>query len=308
MGVSLFLLCAIGGESKKNESLDELAINSKYTHLIDTNQSQIFESGFRASLSLSLPYRSSYKIAKVHFIAENAGLNFNEKQPEFVDESPLICERLGYNLTSCTSGNLMLPCPYNGTYFKECCDTEYKYNKNDCSYPNTLSNDSCGGKYKCYCDKKIYPVTKCTHPQKVSDDSCDEEGVKYYSECICPSEYSQTCSGKNQEGNGIGCTYKGVTKYTSCKCKAGYTMTCEKWGPARPDDYCLQNGIKYYNTCNECIPKDCSTYPLTSAPPNANYTTCKPGCDNDLTYYKFTSCKAGYINVYQCGWLVPFIR
>ena len=99
----------------------------------------------------------------------------------FNDDSPNKCTQFGYTKTTCSSGNPANFCPYNNAYFKECCDAKYKYDKVDCSYPKTVSSDSCGGKYMCYCDKSIYPNASCTSPQVPSGDSCTEEGKTYYS-------------------------------------------------------------------------------------------------------------------------------
>ncbi|MFR2533176.1 MAG: hypothetical protein ACLS9L_06225, partial [Alphaproteobacteria bacterium] len=141
--------------------------------------------------------------------------------------------------------------------------------------------DGCGGKYRCICNRTLYPVESCASPQVVSDDSCIEGNKKYYSECLCPSNYNQICDGKNQEGNGEGCTYQGTTQYTSCRCKNGYNMTCGDLGPVTPSDYCLMNGIKYYNNCKTCENK-CS---LTACPSgvvcekeNCSGKYCPVGC------------------------------
>ena len=88
--------------------------------------------------------------------------------------------------------------------------------------------------------------------QNVSHRCCVEEGVPYYSKCICPAYYDKTCEGENLQGVGEGCTQNGVTKYTSCQCKSGYNMTCSDMGPVTPTDYCLKDGVKYYNNCKTC--------------------------------------------------------
>ena len=64
--------------------------------------------------------------------------------------------------------------------------------------------------------------------------------------------YTETCTGQNQQGRGTGCTYNGTTKYTACECKPGYNQTCTELGPVTPSDYCQMNGIKYYNNCKTC--------------------------------------------------------
>ncbi len=225
--------------------------------LIDTYQA--FESMPQAGLFLEQPASLSHlpKLAAVHFLTKENGVNFGV--PEFNDPTVGTCQRKGYILTKCeTEGTYpALLCPDNSSYFKTCCGSEYKYTASNCSLLNTTSA-SCGGKYKdCDCNATMYPVTSCTSPQVVatgSGSSCTVNGVKRYSECICPSSYSETCTGQNMQGKGTGCTKNGTTKYTACECKAGYNLTCSGSGgsPARPTDYCLKDGIKYYNSCNTC--------------------------------------------------------
>lgn len=211
-------------------------------------------------LALELPAQEASlshfpKLAAVHFLTKENGLNFGS--PEFPDITAEQCKKLGYTVTSCPGGTLIDACPYNSSYHKTCCSSEYKYTASNCSLLNTTSA-SCGGKYKdCDCNATMYPVTSCTSPQVVatgSGSSCTVNGVKRYSECICPSSYSETCTGQNMQGKGTGCTKNGTTKYTACECKAGYNLTCSGSGgsPARPTDYCLKDGIKYYNSCNTC--------------------------------------------------------
>ena len=249
IGASVLALAAFGGVSENSVLLNQ-GVTHQYTHLIETSQSQNFEPLSRASLDVGLPNRLNFKTASVSFITGSDGLTFDF--PEFIDDSPDKCKQLGYTKTSCTSGNPTTFCPYNNTYFKECCDAKYKYSKEECTYPKTVSGDSCGGKYMCYCDRSLYPVEKCQSPQVTDGTSCIEDGKIYYGGCVCPSQYSQTCDGLNQQGSGEGCTQNGVTKYTNCQCKSGYNMTCSDLGPVTPSDYCLLNGVKYYNNCKTC--------------------------------------------------------
>ena len=248
IGLSILALTGLGGVRKNSVHEHSQSAASKYIHFIRTCQNQTFESLSEASLAIGLPNRANYQIASVSFITGGEELSF----PEFPDTSPEQCKNFGFTLTSCSSGNPVGICPYNTAYFKECCDARYKYNKNECTYPNTVSGDSCGGKYMCYCDRSLYPETQCVSPQIPEDDTCIEEGVPYYSKCICPSNYNQKCDGQNLQGVGEGCTQDGVTKYTYCECKAGYNMTCSDIGPVTPTDYCLKDGIKYYNNCKVC--------------------------------------------------------
>ena len=281
IGLSLFALTGLGGVNKNFVSVHSQEAHQQYTHLVETSQSQTFEPFVRASLFADLPNRVSFQTANVSFIAGDGGLTFETSQPVFTDESPQTCKNLGYSLTSCSSGNPTSPCPYNSTYFKECCDARYKYSKSECSYPNTVSGDSCGGKYMCYCDKSLYSVTSCPSPQVTSGGSCTEEGKTYYGKCVCPSNYNQTCDGLNQQGVGTGCTQNGVTYYTSCQCKSGYNMTCSDLGPVTPTDYCLKDGIKYYNNCKTCENKctlDVCPSGVTCTLEECSQKYCATGC------------------------------
>ena len=303
IGLSVFALTALGGASEDVLLLKQ-GVHHNTTHLVETSQNQTFEPKSRASLMLGLPNYFDFQIAAVQSITGGKKINFGKM--EFEDQTIVQCKREGYNEVSCISSYwLAEKCPYNSSYYKKCCSGSYKYLASECTPPRTISSDSCGGKYKCSCSTTTYPYTSsnCKSPKVLSGETCTLDGVTRYSQCSCPTFYSQTCSGTNQQGSGTGCTENGVTKYTSCQCKSGYNLTCLEWGPTRSSDYCLLNGIKHYNSCKTCSPKDCSAYTLKSAPVNANYTTCSPGCYDNNTYYQFTSCKTGFrdLDNYWCN-------
>ena len=277
--------------SVNNNQIGGLSNNPDAT-LIEKNQNR-FEFGPQ-TLSLELPDAGSVsvknfpKLASVHFLTESNSLQFNV--PAFEDTSVQNCKDLGYTKTSCSSGNPSVFCPYNNAYFKECCDASYKYTADSCTYPNTISKTSCGGKYQCTCDTTLYPVTSCTSPQTPamgSGSSCTANGVTRYSECVCPSNYTETCTGQNQQGRGTGCTYNGTTKYTACECKPGYNQTCTELGPVTPNDYCLMNSIRYYNNCKTCENK-CK---LDSCPAGVSCTL--EDCSGK---YCDVGCATGYVN------------
>ena len=289
IGVSLLTLTGLGGVRANSVQEQSQEAVSTYVHFVRTCQNQTFEPLSRASLAIGLPMRNSFQTASVQFITGGDNIDFGNV--EFNDPSENNCKNLGYTKDSCDAGYWKFDfCSYNLKYFKTCCSDSYKYTSATCNSPNELSTDSCGGKYKCVCNRTLYPVTKCTSPQVVSNDSCTEEGTKYYSECVCPSNYNQTCTGTNQQGSGEGCTYNGVTKYTACQCKAGYNMTCSELGPVTPSDYCLLNGTKYYNNCKTCENKcKCS---LSSCPDGVvcDYEDCSQkycdiGCATNYTYW-----------------------
>ena len=275
--------------SVNNNQTGGLSNNPDAT-LIEKNQNR-FEFGPQ-TLSLELPDAGSVsvknfpKLANVTFITGDKQLDFGNV--EFVDPYDQICKSMGYAQTSCAAGYWKFDfCRYSNAYFKQCCADKYKYTADSCSYPNELSSDGCGGKYRCICNRTLYPVESCASPQVVSGDACTEAGKKYYSECVCPSNYTETCTGQNQQGRGTGCTYNGTTKYTACECKPGYNQTCTELGPVTPSDYCQMNGIKYYNNCKTCENK-CK---LDSCPAGVSCTL--EDCSGK---YCDVGCATGYVN------------
>ena len=282
-------LSTMAQASVNNNQTGGLSNNPDAT-LIEKNQNR-FEFGPQ-TLSLELPDAGSVsvknfpKLANVTFITGDKQLDFGNV--EFVDPYDQICKSMGYAQTSCAAGYWKFDfCRYSNAYFKQCCADKYKYTADSCSYPNELSSDGCGGKYRCICNRTLYPVESCASPQVVSGDACTEDGKKYYSECVCPSNYTETCTGQNQQGRGTGCTYNGTTKYTACECKPGYNQTCTELGPVMPSDYCQMNGIKYYNNCKTCENK-CK---LDSCPAGVSCTL--EDCSGK---YCDVGCATGYVN------------
>ena len=275
--------------SVNNNQTGGLSNNPDAT-LIEKNQNR-FEFGPQ-TLSLELPDAGSVsvknfpRLANVTFITGDKQLDFGNI--EFADPYDQICKSMGYAQTSCAAGYWKFDfCRYSNAYFKQCCADKYKYTADSCSYPNELSSDGCGGKYRCICNRTLYPVESCVSPQVVSGDACTEDGKKYYSECVCPSNYTETCTGQNQQGRGTGCNYNGTTKYTACECKPGYNQTCTELGPVTPSDYCQMNGIKYYNNCKTCENK-CK---LDSCPAGVSCTL--EDCSGK---YCDVGCATGYVN------------
>ncbi len=265
------------------------------TFLADIDTSQNLESRPRAAAISKRPVSShAFKIASVHFLINDSEITFS-RNTEFKDETINRCQALGYTLTSCASGQPTDVCPYNNVYFKSCCSADYKHTS--CTFPLTQSIDSCGGKYRCYCDKELFPYTNCTSPQMPLSSSgsfCSANGEIRYADCVCPEFYAESCTGLNQQGKGAGCSKNGETKYIGCECKAGYTLTCSELGPVKSSDYCERDGIKYYKECKTC-PNTCS---LASCPSGVvcEYEECsKKYCD--------IGCAVGYrdLDNYWCN-------
>ena len=269
------------------------------TSLTDMNQNLAFRPKLQISDDFKRPDLShSFKFAKVHFVVDKSDtIGFDDINQSFDHNDAQRCKDLGFKLTAnCAATQFKSRlCPYDNAYYDRCCDNDYKYSKAECSYPNTISSASCGGKYKCYCDSALYPYTSanCAAPKELSDKCVDATG-SHYSQCNCPSYY-KPCSGANQQGVGSSCNRNGETVYASCECKSGYNQVCEQFGPTNANDYCL-NGIKYYKSC-----KTCGDYGyLTSCPIGieCSFEQCSG------KYYPTGSCLSGYTDISDssCEW------
>ena len=202
------------------------------------------------------------KLAKVHFIIDTSDkIGFDNIDQNFDHDNVNRCKNLGFKKTGSCGANEYISrrCPYDDSYFDTCCDKNFAYAKAECSYPNTISGNSCGGKFKCYCDRSLYPytATSCPSPKLHNEDRCSDvtyvAGAPttnvYYSDCVCPANWITCDTSIHQKGNGTACTYGGETTYASCSCESGYTQTCDEFGPKSPMDYCFLKGNKYYKNC-----------------------------------------------------------
>lgn len=227
-----------------------------YTDLIGKNKSQALELKPMDNIT-PMP-----KLAKVHFIVDDGNtLGFNNIEQDFDHDNVNRCKSLGFKLTGNCGANERASryCPYDNGYYDQCCDLNFGYSKAECSYPNTISGNSCGGKFKCYCDRSLYPytATSCPSPKIHNNDKCSEVVYSngkattnvYYSDCLCPASWITCDSSIHQKGNGQACEYNGVTTYASCACETGYNLTCDEFGPKSPMNYCFLKGMKYYNDC-----------------------------------------------------------
>lgn len=253
MRIALILLCGLFGFAVQSASA---AVS--YTFRGEFESSHLLRSLEARQLSASIPsfpHRSLPQYANVRFI-----ISKNKDDLEFGDANNAACKSAGFStpVVTCTAdgkspGTL---CPFDGGLTNECCDPAYKYDKTECGYPLTASSDTCGGKYKCICDRSLYPQgpdNKCVAPQEYdTSDTCTEGGTKYYGRCKCPENYIEGCTGPNQEGKGAACEISGDKNYAACQCKAGYNLTCADFGPVTPSDYCELKGIKYYKQCKDC--------------------------------------------------------
>jgi hypothetical protein len=261
--------------------------------LTDLNQNLAFRPKLPAAPA------SSFKLAKVHFVVDTADkIGFDDIEQSFDHNNAQRCKDLGFAKTAACAANQFKArlCPYDDAYYDRCCDNDYKYTKGECSYPNTISSTSCGGKYKCYCDTALYPYTSanCPAPKELSDKCVDASGA-HYAECKCPFYYKPCDASKNLVGVGEACPGVGETVYAACDCKSGYKYVCEEFGPTNPNDFC-QNGIKYYKSC-----KTCGDYGyLTSCPTGieCSFEQCSG------KYFPTGKCASGYTDISDasCNW------
>ena len=78
----------------------------------------------------------------------SAGSAKNASSPT---DSATRCKQAGYRYSSCSAGMILADkCPYNSSYYKNCCSAEYRYTKDECTKAGlNYSRNSCGGLYKC---------------------------------------------------------------------------------------------------------------------------------------------------------------
>lgn len=286
---------------------------------IDRTQNQNPNKSRPQAPALVLPETGSVshypKEAKVHFIVDTADkIGFDNINQNFDHNNANRCKNLGFTKTTACGANENKgrTCPYDDSYFDKCCDKNYAYGKSECSYPNTISTASCNSKYKCYCDRTLYPHTSCAAPKITGSDKCAEINYAngkatttvYYSTCQCPSGY-RTC-GTNQVGlntngtDGGACNEDGQNKYAGCRCKDGYSLTCSDYGPKNSSDFCMI-GTKYYKECktindvcaeelkNKYPPYnvtqgDCAAFEnqLATCSKDSSFKVCQPTCKSKV--------------------------
>ena len=89
IGLSLFALTGLGGVNENFVSVHSQEAHQKYTHLVETSQSQTFEPFVGASLFADLPNRVSFQTANVSFIASDVkDLAYSEDYDVLVVDPP----------------------------------------------------------------------------------------------------------------------------------------------------------------------------------------------------------------------------
>ena len=112
---------------------------------------------------------TTIKLASVNFIASDYKPNIN-----YISKEAELCLESGYTTRSCTG---LLPgdvCPYEPTYMSGCCELDYQYvSSSSCVAPLSADEETCGGKYRCYCDRAKFPYGKdreCESPNIFNSD------------------------------------------------------------------------------------------------------------------------------------------
>ena len=110
-------------------------------------------------LSICFGIFSANASARVRFITETentAGATVAEEYKSVGGESFDLntksrCSNEGYTITRCDSDTFLAdPCPYNYSYYRECCPSEYRNTAAQCEAQGKgLGAYSCGGYYKC---------------------------------------------------------------------------------------------------------------------------------------------------------------
>lgn len=232
LGFSITLCLSLATVSTDAKSLSP-------AHLADMNQNLILR-------PKPIPL-NAVKLAGVHFITGSKGQNFGSEASNnnFDDSTIETCSRLGFAVNSCASGLFNKSCPYNDKLYDKCCDATYKYAASQCSYPKTLSSDTCGGKHSCLCSASSFPYASCEAPQIKGSSCTDDTGTKYAS-CSCPSSvavpygcqeayaapcgsvcktaYPDNCRNRTSVQIPYGC----AAYYSDCpsKCQTAYSDNC----------------------------------------------------------------------------------
>ena len=300
IGVSILALTGLGGVSENYVSTKLQGASPQYTHFVRT--------------SLGLPYRTNYQTAGVYFITGNKDMDFNNedaKNNDFSDPTGDNCKRLGYSITSCASGLFNRACPYNDKLYDRCCDAIYKYTAAQCSSPKRLSSDSCGGKYRCYCDTAAYPYPACNSPQ-IKGNSCSDDTGTRYATCVCPNAnngqwgckeyyaapcnnicktpYPDNCHNRTSVQTPYGCE----TYFSDCKskCQKAYADNCRNRTAVSAPYGCKQAFGDCQSKCEIAYTDNCHNRSavISSCPSNASCSYFSD-CQSKIQSW---SCNSGY--------------
>lgn len=122
---------------------------------------------------------------------------------------------------------------------------------------------------------------------------------QYWADCATKCEIPNSDNCTNRQDNLINAEWGCQQYWSDCesKCEVPYSDNCRNRTDNKTDYGCE----KYWQDCSTkcevgkiCTPTDCSSFTLTTAPANASYEECSPGCGNTTKRYKFTRCNLGY--------------
>lgn len=218
-------------------------------------------------ITRSKPTAPHIKYASVQFLQSDTQLNFASDKIDI----KMQCAALGYAIPASSCTGIMKPgkaCSSESgmtaaeanNYVLGCCNSElYTVDSpSSCADNSTSVNDFCvfrdgGKKYRCKCDRTMYPYNEddnpcsgdynqygtCKAPVMMSTGSAVTK--TFYSSC-CPSTY-QVCDGK-MSGEGGFCTVKSgesyEIKYQNCVCSSSYDTICSGM-MIDPSDYCTDD-------------------------------------------------------------------
>ena len=277
IGVSLFLLCGLGGKSEKVTLFPTQVLPQRYTHLIETSQSQTFEPYLGANLIAGLPYRLSYQIAKIYFITDDGREN-----PKFDIEGR--CSALGYTQNSAACGGNTIPgkaCPYDDDLVEGCYAPDgwcqkygYTVTVGSCNFPE-FPQDSCPHNENLYshcgvdkeqaCESTGYQASCEVGYIHDEADVCSYDSS--YKKCVCnPCDgYDYSFDEANEQGyhaSSMFCNSCGTIKYKKVENNCDGYKLCEYGGSAL--DVCWSGSTQYFKECDTNCENKCTllTCPL----------------------------------------------
>ena len=253
------------------------------------------------------PIPNSFQLAKATFLPDYAEGPFSgyKLDGDYNQKGNCDDEDTLYTKQNCTYPKAVVAassCPFLPGYYTDCkCLPQFKLTS--CKSPYILGGDSCEGKYeKCVCPATVslvYANDKCTQ-------YCEGKCIK--KSCSPTANQTGCTNGTQSCDDGCGgtsrkCCIPCTNKITSKPENSSYTYSSCTDGNGTKQ---IQNGWKcnkgYHEKNGECekdcISNNCSGYPLSSCPTNANCSKCTitaTNCSTDGVRYKIDSCNSGYI-------------
>ena len=172
-----------------------------------------------------------------------------------------------------------------GRYESCVCKPEYQYTSSNCSYPRSVSGDSCGGQYTdCVCPAGVdegpygcaeYYPSPCSSVCKVAySDNChirESVNVPYYCEKYwddCPSKCEVAAADNCINRTAVSTPYGCESYYSDCssKCQTAYGDNCRN----RSDNSCPYGCQSYWSDCSSkcqtCYADNCRNKTAVSVP------------------------------------------